>query len=269
MNSSKENIAAKEFARLIEIIRVLRSPNGCEWDKEQTSQSLLPYMLEECYEVIEAVDNEDKELLKEELGDLLLHVVFQAEIAFDDKSFHISESIKGVCDKLINRHPHIFNNDGQKKRKNDFAKGSWERTKQIEKNRKSILDGIPKALPSLARASRLQEKAAGVGFDWKDRGPVFDKVFEEFDELREAIDSGKDIDIESELGDLFFSMVNLSRHLGFNPEDVLRKSSSKFYRRFSMLESHLVDKEKSIEDLSLDELDEVWDIVKSKEKRKG
>ena len=268
MIDSKDRLAVKEFSRLIEILRRLRAPGGCDWDREQTAESLLPYLLEECYEVIEAVDNGDKELLKEELGDLLLHIVFQAEIAFDERSFHISDSIRDICDKLIRRHPHIFDKKTDSGSKEDWKEGSWERTKQIEKNRESVLDGIPRGLPALARASRLQEKAAGVGFDWDDRAQVIDKVLEEFGELRDAIGSGKSIDIESEMGDLLFSMVNLSRHVGFNPEDALRKSSSKFYRRFTELERYVTGGGKSVEELSLDELESIWDRVKSNERNR-
>ena len=265
MSDNKNKAAIKELGRLIDILRQLRGPDGCDWDREQTPRSLLPYLLEECYEVIEAVEEKNSGMLKEELGDLLLHIVFQAELALDDNDFHISDCIRGICDKLVRRHPQIFNRQNNKGNDTDWERGSWEKTKQINKKRDSILDGIPRDLPALAKASRLQEKASGIGFDWNDKGPVIDKVYEEFNELKEALDRGSSDDIELEMGDLFFSMVNLSRHIGYNPEIALRKSSAKFYRRFVELEEYVKSKDLSMDCMTIDELDKVWDIIKEKE----
>ena len=213
----------KSLNDLIEIIRILRSPNGCDWDKEQTHKSLIPYLIEETYEVIDAINDNDYSLLKEELGDLLLHVLFQAEIASENNLFSIEDSIDRVSNKLINRHPHIFIN----KDDDSWAEGSWEKSKQKEKNRVSVLDGVPKSMPSLLRARRIQEKAASVGFDWDSISPVFDKIKEEIQELEDAIKSSTNIN--EELGDVLFSVVNLSRHLNIDPELSLHNAIDKFY----------------------------------------
>ena len=248
-----------EFNKLIEIVRKLRSPNGCDWDKEQTHESLTPYLIEETYEVIEAIDNKDYSSLKEELGDLILHVVFQAELANEKKRFSILDSIKNVNKKLVDRHPHIFNDNNDE----SYKKGNWELSKQKEKNRESLLDGVPTALPALLRARRIQEKAASVGFDWDDVKQVFNKVEEEIEELREALKTNSGI--EDELGDVLFSLVNLTRHLEVNPESVLKKSIDKFYNRFKNIEIELKKRNKNIEDLSLVELDAIWEANKLKE----
>ena len=249
----------KEFNKLIEIVRKLRAPDGCDWDKEQTHDSLTPYLLEETYEVIEAIDKRDYSLLKEELGDLILHVVFQAELAKENNNFSIKDSINNINNKLINRHPHIFNDSKDE----SYKKGNWELSKQKEKKRDSLLDGVPTALPSLLRARRIQEKAASVGFDWETSKQVFSKVEEEVSELKEALD--KNIGVEDELGDVLFSIVNLTRHLNLNPETSLKKSIDKFYSRFKNIESDLKKKNVSIEDLSLIQLDAIWEKNKLKE----
>ena len=237
-----------KFDKLIEIVKKLRSPNGCDWDKEQTHESLVPYLLEETHEVIEAIENKDYDALKEELGDLILHVVFQADLASDKNKFSVDDLLDGVNKKLINRHPHIFSNNSD----NSYKKGSWEATKKKEKNRDSVLDGVPKSLPALLLSRRIQEKAAGVGFDWNNNNQVLDKVDEEVSELKESIIKNKGID--EELGDVLFSLVNLSRHLDIDPELSLKRSTEKFMKRFKAIE-----KEVDIEKLSLEELDEIWD----------
>lgn len=249
-----------ELNKLIEIIKKLRSPKGCDWDKEQTHKSLIPYLLEETYEVIEAINNNDYEALKEELGDLLLHVLFQAELASENKGFSIEDSILNVNNKLINRHPHIFN----KNNNNSYEKGNWELTKQKEKNRKSILDGVPKYFPALLKSRRIQEKASGVGFDWDELAQVINKVEEELDELKEAIKINKGK--EEELGDLLFSVVNLSRHLNIDPENSLNKAIDKFSKRFYQIELKLKKEKLKIRDLTLEELDIIWNDIKLKEK---
>ena len=257
MKSKKAN---NSIEKLIGIVRKLRAPDGCDWDREQTHESLTPYLLEETYEVIESIEQKNFEALKEELGDLLLHIIFQIDIAEEDDKFKLDDVVNGICDKLIKRHPHIFYD------KNDsrFTKGNWELSKQKEKNRNSVLDGIPITLPALLRARRIQEKAAVVGFDWEKKEQVLSKVEEELDELKDSISKNKGI--EEELGDLFFSLVNLSRHLGINSESSLKKSINKFYHRFTILEKDLKDRNIDIKDLSLNELDEIWDRNKKKYK---
>ena len=245
------------FNKLIDIVKKLRAPDGCEWDREQTHESLTPYLLEETYEVLEAIDNKDFTALKEELGDLLLHVVFQAELANEKKLFSLEDSIRNVNEKLINRHPHVFANDNVKK-------VDWETAKQKEKKRDSLLDGVPKALPALLRARRIQERAASVGFDWKTSKQVFNKVEEEIDELKEALENN--IGIEDELGDVLFSIVNLTRHLDLNPETSLKKSIDKFTYRFKKLELELKNRNQDIKDFSLVQLDAMWESIKLKEK---
>jgi len=249
-----------ELIKLVEIVKKLRAPNGCDWDKEQTHESLVPYLLEETYEVIEAIDNKDYSSLKEELGDLILHVVFQAELANEKNKFTIEDSIENVNKKLIDRHPHIFSDDKDK----SWEKGNWELAKQKEKKRNSVLDGVPIALPALLRSRRIQEKAASVGFDWDNIKQVFNKVKEEVHELQEALETNKGID--EELGDVLFSIVNLSRHLEINPENSLKRSIDKFALRFKEIEADLKDKKININDLTLKELDEIWEKNKLKNK---
>ena len=238
--------------KLIKTIKKLRSKDGCEWDREQTHDTLVPYLLEETYEVIEAIENKDYKALKEELGDLLLHVIFQADLAEENKSFTIEDSINNVNKKLINRHPHIFNNKDDIKSKNL----NWELIKQKEKKRDSVLDGIPIALPALLRARRIQEKAAGVGFDRDKKDQVFNKIEEEVVELKEALNSNNGI--EEELGDVLFSVVNLSRHLNLDPEKTLKLSIEKFSKRFKRIEKDLNSKNIQMQSLTLKELDEIW-----------
>ena len=242
-----------DLLKLIKIVKRLRAPDGCEWDKEQTHESLTPYLLEETHEVIEAIENKNYFALKEELGDLLLHVVFQTDLAREKNKFTLNQVIDDICKKLIRRHPHIFYD------KNDprYKKGNWEESKQKEKKRDSILDGIPTTLPALLHARRIQEKAAGVGFDWEKKEQVILKLDEEIQELKEAIDKGEGIN--EELGDVFFTLVNLSRHLEYNPEAALKSSIEKFSQRFKRIEKDLKIKKIKIKDLSLEELDLIWE----------
>ena len=248
----------KKFNDLIAVLKTLRAPGGCDWDRAQTHESLIPYLLEETYEVIEAIEQKDYMLLKEELGDLLLHVIFQAELASEDNKFDIYDSITNITDKLVNRHPHIFSNKEDK----SWQSGSWELAKQKEKKRDSILDGVPKALPALTKAKRIQEKAAGVGFDWEHLDQVYKKVYEEIDELNEAIKSKQSEHIQEELGDVLFSIVNLSRHIDMNPEVALDKSIIKFINRFHALEQHLDKNKLDFKNQSLSDLDKLWVQIK-------
>ena len=243
---------------LISTLKTLLSPEGCDWDRAQTNESLIPYMLEEVYEVIEAIENKDDELLKEELGDLLLHVIFQAELANQNKKFNIYDCIDNINSKLIDRHPHIFSD----KKDASWQKGSWELAKQKSKKRKSILDGVPKALPALTKAARIQEKASGVGFDWDVINEVYDKVDEEINELKEAVLEENKNKIQEELGDVLFSIVNLSRHIDTNPEVALDKSIFKFIRRFQSLESYMKTNKLDFKSQSADELEKIWNQIK-------
>ena len=247
--------------KLINTVKKLRSPDGCEWDRKQTHETLVPYLLEETYEVIEAIENKDFIALKEELGDLLLHVIFQADLAEDSKNISLEDSINNVNEKLINRHPHVFDNINNK----TWEKGNWESQKQKEKKRESILDGIPIALPALLRARRIQEKAASVGFDWDKKDQVFSKIEEEVNELKEALNSNNGI--EEELGDVLFSVVNLSRHLNLDPEKMLKLSFEKFSKRFKRIEKDLKNKNIEMQNLTLNELDEIWEKNKLSEKK--
>jgi len=255
-------LSKNKLEDLINILKKLRAPNGCEWDRSQSHESLIPYLLEEVYEVIEAIETKDDSLLKEELGDLLLHIVFQAELANEKKKFDIYDSIYNINEKLINRHPHIFSDEDNE----SWKKGSWELAKQKEKKRNSILDGVPKALPSLTKAKRIQEKAAGVGFDWDKIDQVYNKLYEEIDELNMAIKENNKNNIEEELGDVLFSIVNLSRHININPEVALDKSIIKFIKRFQDLETYIKKEKLDFKKQSLSNLDKLWDKIKLKEK---
>lgn len=255
--------AAEKFDDLIEVLKKLRAPGGCDWDRAQTSTSLIPYLLEETYEVIEAIEENNTETLKEELGDLSLHIIFQAELAEEKGDFTIADALNGVSEKLIRRHPQVF---GDKKNSNLVDQNkSWEKVKQKEKKRKNFLDGVPKNLPALTRARRIQEKASHVGFDWKEINPVWDKVHEEIDELKEAVANNDKDSIKDELGDVFFSLVNLGRFLDVSGEDALRMTISKFENRFAKVEEELKMRGSSMEDSNLDEMDEIWNDIKKGE----
>jgi len=219
-------------------------------------------LLEEAYEVIEAIEEGNIDTLKEELGDLALHILFQAELAREKKQFDISDVLTQISEKLIRRHPHVFG-DNNSLGSLDQNK-SWEVVKQKEKKRKNILDGVPKNFPALLRARRIQEKAANVGFDWKKISPVIAKVDEEILELKDAIELDDPEQIKGELGDVFFSLVNLSRFLDINPEDALKMTISKFEFRFSQVEQTLLKKGKTLENSSLEEMDKIWNEIKKK-----
>ena len=253
--------ATKLFLELIDIVERLRASDGCPWDKEQTHDSLLPYFLEETYEVIESVESSDWKTLKEELGDVLLHILLQAQIAKESNKFDILDILNGINKKLINRHPHVFGN----KNKDNISevKEDWELQKHIEKRRKSRLDGVPKTLPSLTRAQRLQEKASLAGFDWDNIEPVWNKLYEEIEELKEANAAGEKIGIEEEVGDVLFTVVNISRFLGIPAEDMLRKSNGKFIQRFKNIEKELKLKGIPIEKATSKQMNIIWDRMKN------
>ncbi len=252
--------AGEKFKELMEILEKLRAPGGCPWDQEQTSKSLIPFLLEETYEVIEAIEENDIETLKEELGDVTLHILFQAQIAKENNQFDIADSLENICRKLIERHPHVFNPDENVEQ--DGSIKNWEFQKQREKKRKNFLDGVPKNLPALTRAWRIQEKAASVGFDWPEIQPVWDKVNEELDELTQACENGDFEEIKDEMGDVLFSIVNLGRFLNINAEEALRKTISKFETRFAGVEKRLKKKGKTLENSTLEEMDKLWELEK-------
>jgi len=253
-----QNNEQEQFLYLLKILRKLRSPDGCEWDKAQTSESLIPYMLEEAYEVIEAIEKNDYTGLKEELGDLCLHILFQAELAKENNKFDIGDSLDFISTKLINRHPKIFNPEADQNK-------SWEEQKKEEKDRNSVLEGIPLALPALTRSQRMQEKAAGVGFDWSNIQDIWSKIDEEMDELRDAQKNNDIENIKEEIGDVLFTVVNLARYLGIDAESSLRKTISKFEFRFKKIESYFDDKKKKLNDVSLNDMDEIWEKAKQEQ----
>jgi tetrapyrrole methylase family protein/MazG family protein len=247
---------AKRFLELVAVVDRLRSPAGCPWDRKQTPQSMMPYLLEETYEVLESIESQDNQGLKEELGDLLLHILFQGRMAQDAGHFTLEESLQTITDKLIRRHPHVF---GDQEAHDDKAiNQSWETIKQQEKGRTSRLEGIPRALPALTRARRMQEKAASVGFDWPAIEPVWEKVAEELEELRQACHGNQSDAVAEEFGDLVFSLVNLGRFLKLDPEEALRKTLAKFEYRFQGIERELARRGRRLEDASLEEMDAIW-----------
>lgn len=256
----------KEFDKLVQIVKDLRNPEaGCPWDKIQTHKSLVPNFIEELYESIEAIESGDMKDLQEELGDLMLHIVMQSRIAEEAGDFKMSEVLQSINEKLIRRHPHIYADEQVETAKD--VKLNWEQIKLKEKtHRKSALEGVPRGMPKLIVAQRMQEKAAAVGFDWDDHHQVFDKLSEEIAELQEAILEKDPVHIEEELGDLLFTVVNLSRKLGIDAEMALSGTNRKFERRFMQVEEIYKDKKTKMHDSSLEQLDEVWETVKDTEK---
>ena len=250
--------ALDKIGEFYKTIQILRAPDGCPWDSKQTSKSLIPYLLEEVHEVIEAIEKENSTEIKEELGDLLLHFIFQTQIYEEKKDFTFLELIEHINDKLKNRHPELF---GIKSELNGL---SWEERKQKEKKREKYLDGVPNSLPALTRASRIQEKAAQVGFDWDNIDPVWDKVNEEIEELKIAINQKNEDNIIEELGDVLFSIVNLARFLNIHPESSLKGTILKFEDRFHIIEKELANRNINLFDASLEEMDEIWNKSKKK-----
>ena len=254
------------FEDLLNIMRRLRAPGGCPWDAEQTHQSLTRYLLEETYEVIEAIDNRSADQLKEELGDLLLQPVFHAAIAEENNEFSMDDVISAVCTKLIRRHPHVF---GDMQIADSAAQvENWEKIKRAEKGseRPSALSGVPPHLPALLKAQKVTEKASRVGFDWEHADQVFAKVMEELHEFEEAWAGGVQERMEDELGDLLFAIVNLGRFLAINPEEALRKTISRFQKRFVYVESHLHRRGVQMQNATIEEMDLLWEEAKSVER---
>ncbi len=253
----------RSFERLVEIMALLRSDNGCPWDREQDHKSIRQHLLEEAYEVIETIDDEKYDDLPAELGDLLLQVIFHAQIADEAKRFNIYDVIENINEKLIRRHPHIFGDEVVESA--DEQVSLWEQTKVKKEGKKSAIDGVPNQLPALVRAYRIQNKAAAVGFDWQSIEPVWSKVAEEIKELEEVVEEGDKDRIEDELGDMLFSIVNVSRFLKVNPEDALRRAINKFDNRFRKVEADFKERGVALTDSTLEEMDAVWDKVKKEE----
>ncbi|MGA0333185.1 MAG: nucleoside triphosphate pyrophosphohydrolase [Kiritimatiellia bacterium] len=253
-----------QMQRLLEIMRTLRSPEGCPWDREQTVETLKPYAVEEVYEVIDAIDRGDLKDHCEELGDLLLQVVFQAQLREEEGAFCFEDVAQSISDKLVRRHPHVFGD--VKVADAGEVLVNWNAIKETEKADRepetSVLDRVPKHLPALLKAHDLQKQAAKVGFDWPDIHPVLDKVEEEISELREALLREDSAHAREELGDLLFVLANLGRHLGGNAEQMLQEGNRKFQNRFREVEKRVRASGKSMQDCSLEELDQIWDAVK-------
>jgi len=252
--------------RLLDVMRQLRDPeSGCAWDLEQDFKSIAPYAIEEAYEVVDAIDREDLHDLKDELGDLLLQVVFHSQMASELGEFEFTDVVTGIVDKMIRRHPHVF---GDKSFSNAAeVKASWESIKAQERadktpQRPSALDGIAKSLPALKRADKIQKRAARMGFDWPDAEPVYEKIEEEVAEVKDAVARSNAADIEDELGDLLFTVVNLTRHYGVDAEMALAKANDKFSRRFRQVEGLAYGNGDDLKSLSLDELDALWHAAK-------
>ncbi|MBM4439954.1 MAG: nucleoside triphosphate pyrophosphohydrolase [Candidatus Rokubacteria bacterium] len=260
--------SAALFDTLLGIMARLRAPGGCPWDREQTRASLKPFLIEETYEVLEAIESGDTSALTEELGDLLLQVVFHAQIAEEQGEFVIADVLRGISDKLVRRHPHVFA-DAVAETAGDVLT-QWEAHKRREAAAKgrtrSVIDGVPRAMPSLVRAQRTQAKAARVGFDWPDARAAWEKVREEIDEAGEAIASGDADRIREELGDVLFSLVNVARLASIDAEDILHGATEKFRRRFTEMEAELSAQGKSVDGVAQAELEQAWNAVKNAER---
>jgi MazG family protein len=269
--SAAARAAADEFARLVDIMATLRGPDGCPWDREQTIDTLKPFVLEETYEVLEAIDHGDHPALREELGDFLFEAVFLAQLESEAGHFAIADSVKAVADKLVRRHPHVFARETLDAPVDTAGKVKvrWEEIKAQERGSettpKTLLGGVPAALPALLRASQIGSRAASVNFDWIAAQDVVDKIEEEVDEIREVVREGQDADrarVEEEVGDLLFAIANLSRKLGVEPETALRKANDKFTRRFTAMEKRIEGSGRRMRDMSLEELESEWGAIK-------
>jgi MazG family protein len=266
--------AAARFQRLVDIMRTLRSPHGCPWDREQTLSSLRPYVLEETYELLDALDRGDLVALQEELGDFLYEAVFLAQIAEEAGHFSIGDAVQAITDKLIRRHPHVFTKDGRpladgrEQMTSDAVVQKWEDLKAGERKtagtpEKTILSGVPRTLPALLRAHELSSRAAAVGFDWVTPGDVIDKIEEEIAELKAAARDEQDPRrVEEELGDALFALTNLARKLGVEPEAALRMANDKFQRRFEGVERAARSSGRSLKQLTLEEMEALWKVEK-------
>jgi XTP/dITP diphosphohydrolase len=252
-----DNTVAAQFERLVQIMDDLREK--CPWDRKQTIQTLRPMTIEETYELADAITNNDWQNLKEELGDLLLHILFYAKIGTEQNQFTLQQVIEGICNKLIVRHPHIY---GDVKVENEEdVKKNWEKIK-MKVGKTSVLAGVPPSLPSMVKAARIQEKAKQVGFEWENKEDVWKKVEEEIGELKEAMETGVQDDIEGEFGDILFSMVNYARFLRIDAEGVLERTNKKFISRFTAMERIAKEQGKDLHQMTLTEMDAIWNEVK-------
>jgi tetrapyrrole methylase family protein / MazG family protein len=254
----------KNMEKLIEIVAKLRAPDGCPWDREQTHQSLKPYIIEEAYEVLEAIDSEDDSKFGEELGDLLLQIILHAQLAAERGAFNIENVAGKISNKLIERHPHVFSS--RKDLTSEEVLHNWERIKLEKANNKeySVLQGVPPSLPALLKAFRVLQKVGRYGFDWQNPLDVIAKVKEEIAEFEEALQSGEKSKQEHELGDLLFSLVNLGRHLEMQPEEALNGAIKRFTGRFQYIENKLRDRGKTLSESNLDEMDNLWNEAKTR-----
>ena len=255
MNSRKDQLQA--FDRLLTIMDELREK--CPWDRKQTMETLRHLTIEETYELGDAILDKDLEEVKKELGDVLLHIVFYSKIGSEKKSFDIADVANGICEKLISRHPHIYG-DVEVDNEEDVKK-NWENLK-LKEGKKSVLEGVPRSLPALVKASRIQDKVAGVGFDWEEPQQVFEKVKEELNELQEEVNTQNQDLIEAEFGDVLFSMINYARFLKVNPENALERTNKKFIKRFQYLEEKAKENNKSLKEMTLEEMDVFWEEAK-------
>lgn len=247
------------FGRLLNIMDELRAQ--CPWDRSQTIESLRYLTIEETYELSDAIMEKDMDALKKEIGDLMLHLVFYSKIASETEDFDIKDVLDGICEKLIHRHPHIYGD--VEVADADEVKSNWEKIKLNEKDRKSVLEGVPNSLPAMVKAYRMQEKARGVGFDWEHPGQVWEKVMEEMQEMRHEVEhGGAQEKIEQEFGDLLFALINYSRFINVNPEDALEKTNRKFLYRFRYLEENARKDGKNLHNMTLAEMDEYWNRAK-------
>jgi tetrapyrrole methylase family protein/MazG family protein len=263
MNSdtkSPKNAAGSAFTELAEIIHQLRAPGGCPWDRKQTPKSLKSFLVEETYEVLDAIDNENPEELCEELGDLLLQILLQSEIGAEKGQFTIEDVVRGISKKLIHRHPHVFGDTSVENA--DEVLVNWEQLKKEEKEGRGLFDGLPVHLPALQRAARMGEKAGRVGFDWPNTESVRDKVQEELDELDEAVSQGNAKQIKHELGDLLFAIAQWARHLDKQPEEALASGCKRFARRFSKMEKTAADAGTPLNDLDMEKMELLWQQAK-------
>ncbi len=250
---------------LVELMARLRGPDGCPWDRKQTPESLKPFLIEECYEVVDAIEEGSPSKIKEELGDLLFQIIFHARIAEELGEFTMQDVIAMNVEKMIRRHPHVFGDEKLTTAKEVLA--NWEEIKKKEKGyaeRKSILEGVPRSMPSLIRAHRLQERASRVGFDWKHLNETLPKLDEEIAEFKESLKTENAAKIEEELGDIFFMLVNISRFLDVDPEEALRKTIGKFIRRFRYIEEYAADEGRSLNEMTLEEMEKLWQESKGK-----
>ncbi len=249
---------SSSFLRLVNIMDELRAQ--CPWDKKQTIQTLRPLTIEETYELVDAITNNDWQNLKEELGDVLLHIIFYSKIGSEEKQFELEDVINGICEKLIVRHPHIYGD--VKVNNEEDVKKNWEQIKLQTGKKKSVLGGVPTGLPAVIKATRIQEKAKQVGFEWDNKEDVWKKVEEEIGELKEAIESNNQEHVEEEFGDVLFSLINYARFLKVDAEGALEKTNQKFIHRFVGMEKIATEKGKPLSEMTLEEMDAIWNDVK-------